>query len=1495
MRTGYLPRFTRKRHFPFAHGGKCTILALAIVGACDERPVSAPTEPAVPYSGPGASLSAAFATDRDILVALYEATDGPNWVNSENWLTDAPLDEWHGVYTDAAGRVTSLYLDGRWDDETRRYVGHGLSGPIPAQLGGLTGLTELDLSINNLSGPIPSELAALANLTTLRLGVNDLSGPIPPQLGNLANLEYLWLGSNDLSGTIPTELATLTNLRNLSIGNNELSGPIPAELGSLANLRHLTLENNRLSGSIPVELAGLTDLSSMSLSDNELRGSIPPQLGRLANLGSLYLSDNELSGSIPAELGDLANLRFLYLRHNALSGTVPSSFLRLSRLSSFGFDGNTGVCIPPNLDAWYEALENQDGRVCPDLEILQALYEDAGGTGWANADGWLGDGPVEEWHGVDIDSTGLVSSIDLEGNGLSGGLPTGLGRLAGLTRLQVGDNALSGRLPVSLSSAPLRELGYANTELCVPVEGWFRNWLTGLPRHEGTSAECPQLSDREILVALYEATGGPDWMDSDNWLTDAPLGEWHGVRTDDKGRVVELDLRLNGLAGSIPADIGGLSELETLVFFWNTLTGPIPPALGELAKLELVVLALNRLSGPIPPELGGMTSLEQFHAHGNELASIPPELGQLDNLEVVNLSSNRLTSIPPELGGLPNLRSMGLSFNWLTSIPPELGNLPELRYLGLWANEITFIPPELGNLSNLAELDLDDNQLTSVPAELGRLDNLEVLWLASNSLQHVPPELGEMDSLAVLNLWGNRLAGMPTRPGDYPNLRILDLSSNEFAFFPSELSGLGNLQQLELDGNRLTDIPPELGNLTELRQLGLGYTELEGSIPSELGNLTKLQHLFLGNSHLEKGIPPELGKLTELRTLNLRDNELDGEIPAELGELANLEFLGLERNRLTHEIPPELGELANLQELLLRGNRLEGPVPAFIAGLRRLRSLDLGNNMLSGPVPPEIGDLPELYLMYLHENPELSGPLPRSLTSSAITRFLVHGTGLCAPDEPAFRNWLASTDAHRVRLCSWAKTAAYLTQAVQSREYPVPLVAGEAALLRVFVTSATETSEALPPVRATFFLEGSAVHVAEIPAGSSAIPTEVREGSLRLSANAKIPRSVIQPGLEMVVEIDPGGTVDPALGVSKRFPSKGRAAVDVRALPKLNLTLIPFVWSGSNNRATATLVEELHPEHELFRETNDLLPVSGLEITKHEPVLVDSNNPFDLLRITDQIRMTEGGDGHWMGLLLYDAANFLSVARPGGKASFVQPYEGSTVAHELGHNFSLGHAPCGIVAGVDDLFPDLNGRIGAWGYDSRNGGSLIPPEYPDVMSYCSPSWISDYYFTQALRYRVAGEGASRAASAPTRSLLVSGRVDADSTLHLDPAFVIETRPVLPSGAGSYALTGWRADGSRLFSLPFDMAEVADGDGRSAFMFALPTRPSWERELARLVLSGPGGSVELRHGSAPPMAMVRDPRTGEVRAILRDLDALGPSPGAEVTVSRGLPEPGQWRR
>ena len=207
-------------------------------------------------------------------------------------------------------------------------------------------------------------------------------------------------------------------------------------------------------------------------------------------------------------MGDLSNLTELYLARNQLTGEIPAELGGLSNLRGLYLDRNqlTGE-IPAELG---------------DLSNLRVLG--------LNSNQLTGEIPAE------LGNLTNLTRLSLNSNQLTGEIPAELGSLSNLGWLRLNDNQLTGCIPAGLRDVPdndLDELGLAD---CA----------------SGGDAA----TDRAALVALYNATGGANWGRNGNWLSNAPMGEWHGVTTDSDGRVTHLDLRSNQLTGAIPAELG---------------------------------------------------------------------------------------------------------------------------------------------------------------------------------------------------------------------------------------------------------------------------------------------------------------------------------------------------------------------------------------------------------------------------------------------------------------------------------------------------------------------------------------------------------------------------------------------------------------------------------------------------------------------------------------------------------------------------------------------------------------------------------------------------------------------------------------------------------------------------------------------------------------------------------------------------------------------------
>ena len=203
-----------------------------------------------------------------------------------------------------------------------------------------------------------------------------------------------------------------------------------------------------------------------------------------------------------------------------------------------------------------------------------------------------------------------------------------------------------------------------------------------------TDTTVPGDTQRAALEAVYASMDGEGWTFSDGWLTDAPIGEWHGVTVDADGQVTKLDLQENGVGGAIPEEVGELTSLVELIFWNNEITGPIPAELGELTRLEILDLDWNDLTGEVPATLGSLENLEKLYFAKNRLTGPPPpSLGRLSSLTVLHLDCNDIAgAIPVEWTALAlaefHWTDTGLRVDdpavqrWLDAIPDQESPTP---------------------------------------------------------------------------------------------------------------------------------------------------------------------------------------------------------------------------------------------------------------------------------------------------------------------------------------------------------------------------------------------------------------------------------------------------------------------------------------------------------------------------------------------------------------------------------------------------------------------------------------------------------------------------------------------------------------------------------------------------------------------------------------------------------------------------------------------------
>ena len=395
---------------------------------------------------------------------------------------------------------------------------------------------------------------------------------------------------------------------------------------------------------------------------------------------------------------------------------------------------------------------------------------------------------------------------------------------------------------------------------------------------------------RYVPAVLYFATQGDRWRNwRDDFLDDISINICTETSIELRcrkssafdQRVVWMEFGNDNLRGTLPPELGLLTDLEYLNVNSNQLTGTIPTQLGNLWSLTHLGLANNDLQGTLPTELERLTDLRTFYAQGNaNLSGDIPQSFCVRPFEAFSVDCDQLNDCnvcePPPVSSAP-------------SAAPSVSLQPTQAIYFEYLDQVLQKAQLLS--SEQALQDKDSPQFQAVD------------WLAQEQMAGIVAydsnshyDLIQRYVMAVLYFsttlgrdWKESLNFLSTT-------HVCDWhqSADQQESFSSSSGGSGRLRYG-------VECYP---NSKDIRLIDLTLNHLQGTIPRELGFLTTLQVLDLGLNALQSTIPSELGLLsTHLQVLDLRENKLTGSVPDALTSLTNLDTMLIYINQLTGSIP----------------------------------------------------------------------------------------------------------------------------------------------------------------------------------------------------------------------------------------------------------------------------------------------------------------------------------------------------------------------------------------------------------------------------------------------------------------------------------------------------------------------------------------------------------------------------------------------------------------
>lgn len=517
--------------------------------------------------------------------------------------------KWYGV-TMAEGRVTALKLlkgtiTADWTIPAEigtlteltdlRFIDCKVNGEIPDAIYSLEKLESLYLTNNKVTGTLSSSIANLKNLTNVYIDQNaDLGGALPAEIGQLSKLVNLNIAKTSFSGTIPSTVANLDVLKNFMAYSTKFSGEAPDWWDQMDALELVQLYDiPTLSGPLPASFGNCAKLKNIYMYECNFEGNIPESWANLpSTMVNVRVYGNKLKGVVPAAVqahpkwSNWKPEQYILPQQDGYGLTVgythQSDSLALVKIYTVADGANWKESrkwdLTQPIKDWPGIKLDEEGRVieCSITNGTVSTVEWELPKEIATMDklqtfqavGSKVKGAFPEWL-YDLKDLKVVR---LNTNDFTGSLSDKLGQLTNLTDLYInGNKNLGGTIPATIGQLKnLVSINIAQTGIggSIPEELVGCESLKNFMAYSNNlSGEIPDFWDKLPNLGVLQLYGNP------------------------------------GITGPIPATIGSLKKATGIQLKECNLTGNIPASFGGLEKCGNLQLNGNKLSGVVPAEV----------------------------------------------------------------------------------------------------------------------------------------------------------------------------------------------------------------------------------------------------------------------------------------------------------------------------------------------------------------------------------------------------------------------------------------------------------------------------------------------------------------------------------------------------------------------------------------------------------------------------------------------------------------------------------------------------------------------------------------------------------------------------------------------------------------------------------------------------------------------------------------------------------------------------